>query len=138
MRKFYIFKILPEMAILTKDNPYNIFHNIEHIKNNNKIGMDISLDIIKQLICPLNINSINKRLSLKYQDNLYYQRVFNTHCIYNKYRPEDTKLTIKNLYILLETNAIKPSFFKELSFDSDLFVCDFENKDYFWINQVVT
>ena len=62
MRKFYIFKILPEMAILTKDNPYNIFHNIEHIKNNNKIGMDISLDIIKQLICPLNINSINSYL----------------------------------------------------------------------------
>ena len=136
MRTFYIFKILPEMAILTKDNPYNIFYNIEHLKKNNNISLDVSINIIKQLICPLDINKLNKRLTNKYKDNLYYQKVFNTHQIFNKYRPEDTKLIIKNFYILLRTNTVKPSFFKELSYDSDLLACDFENRDYFWLNQL--
>ncbi len=137
MRTFYIFKINREMAILTKDTPYNIYKNMEQIKKYDQNNLSFCYNIYEQLISPINLRSFNQRLLNKYKDNLYYQKYYNIHTIFNKYKPEDTKLTINNTYLLLQTNSIKPSFLKDLSFDKDLFVCDFENKDYFWIEQVI-
>ena len=137
MRTFYIFKIKKEMAILTKDTPYNIFKNMEGLKKLVKDNISTSYNIYDQIITPINNKSFNQHILKNYKDNLYYQKYYNIHTIYNKYKPENTKLVIKNTYLLLETNAIKPSFLKELAFDKDLFVCDFENKDYFWIEQVI-
>ena len=137
MRTFYIFKINKEMAILTKDTPYNIFKNMEGIRKYKKDNVSFCYNIYDQIITPINLRSFNRRILNSYKDNVYYQKYRNIHSIYNKYKPEETKLTIKNTYLLLETNSIKPSFLKELTFDRDLFVCDFENKDYFWIEQVI-
>ncbi len=137
MRTFYIFKIKKEMAILTKDSPYNIYKNIEGLRKFLKNNTSFCYNIYDQMITPINNKSFNKRLLNKYKDNLYYQKYYNTHTIFNKYKPENTKLIIKNTYLLLETNTIKPSFLKELAFDKDLFVCDFDNRDYFWIEQVI-
>ncbi len=125
------------MAILTKDSPYNIYKNIEGLRKFLKNNTSFCYNIYDQMITPINNKSFNKRLLNKYKDNLYYQKYYNTHTIFNKYKPENTKLIIKNTYLLLETNTIKPSFLKELAFDKDLFVCDFDNRDYFWIEQVI-
>ncbi len=137
MRTFYIFKIKREMAILTKDNPYSIYKNIEGLRRFLKNSPSFCYNIYDQMITPINSILVNKRLLKQYKDNLYYQKYYNTHTIYNKYKPENTSLKIKNTYLLLETNTIKPSFLKELAFDKDLFVCDFDNRDYFWIEQVI-
>lgn len=124
------------MAILSKDNPYNIFKSMEEIFKMPKKQIAVGLNIYEQLIAPINQNKVNRRIITSYKDNDYYQKNFNVHSIYNKYKPEETKLTIKNSYLLLESNVVKPSFLKELSFDKDLFVCDFDNKDYFWVEQL--
>ena len=137
MRKFYIFKINREMAILTKDSPYNIYKNMEQLKKYNIDNVSFCFNIYEQIVTPINNRSFNRRILNKYKDNNYYQKYHNIHTIYNKYKPEETKLVIKNTYILLETNSIKPSFLKDLAFDKDLFVCDFDNRDYFWIEQVI-
>ena len=136
MRTFYIFKINKEMAILTKDNPYNIFKSMEDIFKMTKKELPVGLNIYEQLITPINQNIINRKIIMSYKDNDYYQKNYNVHSIYNKYKPEETKLTVKNSYLLLESNVIKPSFLKELSYDKDLFVCDFANKDYFWVDEL--
>lgn len=136
MRTFYIFKINKEMAILTKDNPYNIFKSMEDIFKMTKKELPVGLNIYEQLITPINQNKINRKIIMSYKDNDYYQKNYNVHSIHNKYKPEETKLTVKNSYLLLESNVIKPSFLKELSYDKDLFVCDFANKDYFWVDEL--
>ena len=137
MRTFYIFKINKEMAILTKDCPYNIYKNMEQIRKYDLNNFSFCYHIYDQLVSPINLKSVNKLLLNKYKDNIYYQKYYNIHKIFNRYKPEDTKLVIKNTYILLLTNCIKPAFLKELKFDKDLFVCDFDNKDYFWIEQII-
>ena len=124
------------MAILTKDNPYNIFKSMEDIFKMTKKELPVGLNIYEQLITPINQNKINRKIIMSYKDNDYYQKNYNVHSIYNKYKPEETKLTVKNSYLLLESNVIKPSFLKELSYDKDLFVCDFANKDYFWVDEL--
>lgn len=136
MRTFYIFKINKEMAILSKDNPYNIFRSMEDIFKMTKKELPVGLNIYEQLITPINQNKVNRKIIMSYKDNDYYQKNYNVHSIYNKYKPEETKLTVKNSYLLLESNVIKPSFLKELSYDKDLFVCDFANKDYFWVDEL--
>ena len=136
MRTFYIFKINKEMAILTKDNPYNIFKSMEDIFKMTKKELSVGLNIYEQLISPINQNKVNQKIIMSYKDNDYYQKNYNVHSIFNKYKPEETKLTIKNSYLLLESNVIKPSFLKELSYDQNLFVCDFANKDYFWVDEL--
>ncbi|MBQ4583572.1 MAG: sporulation inhibitor of replication protein SirA [Bacilli bacterium] len=136
MRTFYIFKINREMAVLTKDNPYNIFKSMEDIFKMTKKELSVGLNIYEQLISPINQNKVNQKIIMSYKDNDYYQKNYNVHSIFNKYKPEETKLTIKNSYLLLESNVIKPSFLKELSYDQNLFVCDFANKDYFWVDEL--
>ena len=55
--------------------------------------------------------------------------------INNYYRDEESRLIINKAYMLLESNVVKPSFFKDL-INKGLFVCDFENKDYFWLDSL--
>lgn len=136
MRTFYIFKINNEMAILMKNNPYNIFRSMENIFKMSKKEFSLGLNIYEQLIIPIDQNKLNRKIIMSYKDNDYYQKNYNVHSIYNKYKPEETKLTVKNSYMLLESNVIKPSFLKELTYDKNLFVCDFNNKDYFWVDEL--
>ena len=136
MRTFYIFKINKEMAILTKDSPYNIYKNMEQLKKYDKKELAFCYNIYDQLIIPINNRVFNNKIFKKNKDNLYYEKNSNIHSIYNKYKPEDSKLIIKNSYILLKTDSINPTFLEDLSFDKDLFVCDFDNRDYFWIEKI--
>ena len=49
---------------------------------------------------------------------------------------EKTKLTVYNTYIKIRTNQNLTSFFKVLNKEKNIFVCDFNNKDYFWLSKV--
>ena len=39
-------------------------------------------------------------------------------------------------YLKLETNVIKPRFLNELRKNSNFFICDFTEKDYFWLDSL--
>ena len=58
------------------------------------------------------------------------------HSYINRYRDEDSRLKVKHSYIELKTNKENPEFFKFLRKQNDLFICDFENMDYFWANRI--
>ena len=36
----------------------------------------------------------------------------------------------------MESTIPRPSFLKELEKEKNLFFCDFENKDYFWLEKI--
>ena len=131
MRKFFVFNINDEMTILGKKSPYNIYKSLEQIYKMKKGN------IYEQLIDKINIKKLDDELFKVYKNNDYYSKVNNRHILYNKYRPEDTKMTINNSYLIIESNAILPSFFKFLSKKQNFFACDFENKDYFWTDELV-
>ena len=57
----------------------------------------------------------------------------NIHSLHDFYRKENTTLSLHKIFLKLDTNVIKPCFFKELQELNNLFVCDFESKDYFWL-----
>ncbi len=134
MRRFYIFKINPSMALLWKKNPYELFHTLEVIYYHGFEGVNISLAGENSIIRPICLKDIDVSLFKDYKNNYFYMKYKNVHSMHDVYRKEDTILSLHKNYIRLDTNVIKPCFFKNLVNLSYLFVCDFEEKDYFWLD----
>ena len=136
MRTFYIFKINKEMGVLLKDSPYNLFKSLEDIYLLDKTSIGIGKDLLDQLIVPIDKERYNRLIYELNKDNDFYMKNGDTHKVVNKYRKEETIITVKNSHILLKTNIINRDIKKFLPI-TELFACDFQNKDYFWLEQLI-
>lgn len=136
MRTFYIFRINNEFATLTKDCPYNLYKSMEKIYYTDKKDLSIAYNIYEQIILPFKKNKINVNIFENYKDNDFYTKFNNIHMINNFYNDEQTKLIVNSSFMVLKTTILTPSFFNVLRDYSNIFVCDFENKDYFWLERV--
>ena len=76
------------------------------------------------------------RIYNHYKECDFYSKYRFDHSYINKYRDEKSYLYVKNSYMRLDTNMEYPEFFKFLKKNHNLFVCDFDNKDYFWIESI--
>lgn len=136
MRTFYIFKVKEEYAILTKNNPYQLFRMLEFIYNLDKDEVSRGAELFYKMIEKLNSKSLDIQLFKKHQENYFYTKFKNIHQINNIYKKEESKLVVHNHYLLLESTIIKPTFLEDLKTINNLFLCDFENKDYFWLEKL--
>ena len=137
MRTFYIFKISNDLAVLTKDTPYNLYKTLEGIYLLDKGSISYGKDLLDQVIVPLDKEKYNKDLYEKNKDNDFYMKFGNTHKIINKYRKEETEIVVKNSHIVLKTNVLSKNI-KTFFPVPNLFACDFESRDYFWLSKLVT
>lgn len=136
MRTFYIFRINKEMGILLKESPYNLFRSLESIYLLDHQSVGFGKDLLDQLIVPIDKEKYNRLIFDKNKENDFYTKIGDSHRIVNKYRKEDTNIIVKNSHILLNTNIINKNIRKFLPL-SGLFACDFENKDYFWLEELI-
>ena len=137
MRSFYIFKIKDEYAILTKNNPYQLFRLLDFIYNLDKEDISRGIDLFYKLVEKLDGKSLDIQLFKNYRENYFYTKFKNIHQVNNIYKKEESKLTIRNHYLLLVSTIIKPVFLNDLKTINNLFLCDFENKDYFWLERLL-
>ena len=137
MRTFYIFKIKKEMTILTKETPYNLFKTIEHLYYFDSYSTDVSFKIYNDLFDSFNKEYINKKIYCLFRNNKYYSYDDEKHIIYNKYKPETSCLKVYKSHMILKSDTIKPTLLVNYLMSDNLFVCDFKNKDYFWLNEFV-
>ena len=136
MRTFYIFRINKEMEILLKDSPYNLFKSLEDIYLLDKTSIGIGKDLLDQIIVPIDKIKYNKLIYELNKDNDFYMKTGDVHKVVNKYRKEETTITVKNSHILLKTNIINRDIKKFLPV-TEAFACDFQNKDYFWLEELI-
>lgn len=136
MRTFYIFNINDEFATLTKDCPYNLFKSMEQIYYTDKKELDIAYNVYEQIIKPINKNKMNLDVFEMFKENDHYTKFNNTHMINNFYNDEQTRLVINSSFMLLKTTIAHPSFLSFFANLENVFVCDFENKDYFWTEKL--
>ena len=134
MRRFYIFKINPSVVKVFKNRPYEVFHTLEMLYYRSDDDIRFGNRFVKQLIYPIALKDLDIMLFKKFKNNYFYMKYKNIHSIHDFYRHENTILALHKTFLKLETNVIKPSFFKELQDFNNLFVCDFESKDYFWLD----
>jgi len=99
--------------------------------------MGVSFKIYNDLFDLFDKDYINKRIDNLFKSNRYYSSEGDIHKITNKYRPENSTLKVYKSHILLKSDVINPTLLVNYLMTDNLFVCDFKNKDYFWLNEFV-
>lgn len=138
MRTFYIFKIKEEYANLTKNNPYHLFRLLSYIYTLDRSELDRGVEMFNKVAESFNSKQIDIDLFKNYKENYFYMKYKNIHQINNAYKKEESKLIVRRKFLLLKSTIIRPIFLEDLSVYSNLFFCDFENKDYFWLEKLPT
>lgn len=136
MRVYYLFKINDSFSKLYYNKTYYLYKMLEQISKSSKNDFIISYRLFEQMANPFNKTKINAEIYKKYENNLYYQKNLNKHVLDNVF--EKTKLTVYNTYIKIRTNKNVTEFFNVLDDEEGIFVCDFNNKDYFWLDKALT
>ncbi len=131
MRTYYIFKINKYFAYIYKRWPYRMYKIIEELYYTKDYDMLISYKYYKKFAEEFNKLTTNEYIYNINKTNHDYYRDNNVHIINgDKYN----KLTINNTCLILKTNDIYSLFLNDLNaYTPNLFICDFKNKDYFWL-----
>lgn len=125
MRKYYIFIIRKEFYKIYKNNSLVLYKTLENLYNLNLTNFGYGVSIYNQLCLTFNPEVLNN----------YFLRKFNNYK-YNKHFiiSEQVIIEIHRSCIVLLTKKNVPNIMKYLLYyNKYLFVCDFDNKDYFWL-----
>lgn len=136
MRVYYLFKINDSFSKLYYNKTYYLYKMLEEISKSSKNDFIISYRLFEQMAVAFNKTEINSKIYRRYAFDSNYLKTLNKHVLDNKV--EKTKLTVYNTYIKIKTNKNITEFFKVLSNEENIFVCDFNNKDYFWLSKVTS
>ncbi|HIU39882.1 MAG TPA: sporulation inhibitor of replication protein SirA [Candidatus Aphodocola excrementigallinarum] len=135
MRVYYLFKINDSFSKLYYNKTYYLYKMLEEISKSSKNDFIISYRLFEQMATAYDKTKINSMIYKKFMDDENYNKILNKHILDDGV--EKTKLTVYNTYIKIKTNQNISAFFKILSNEENVFVCDFNNKDYFWLNKAV-
>ena len=134
MKVYFIFDIKKEFKALYKGNErvlYNILKQIYYLEKNE---VEYGYNLFNQLINKINKNDLDRKIFIKYHQDIPYSKRNQTHYINNLYKDEISRLTIKSSYMRLEVENNSKAFFEILSnFSENYFVCDFKNHEYFFL-----
>ncbi len=137
MRVYYVFIVNDFFANFYNSKPsslYKIFEQIYNLGNNDVI---LGYRIFEQIGIPFDKNNLNEYIYSKHCGEVSYSRTVNKHVINNLYLEELSKATVYNSHIKIKSNLNYPTFIETLrEFEENIFVCDFINKDYFWLDKV--
>lgn len=134
MRTYYIFNVNKYFKYMYKNNPfkmYKIFEEIYYSKDYDNIK---TFRVMEEVSVPFNKIMLNEYIYFEYKLKYGYKRRDNVHILNTD---EKTTLRINNYNIKIETDSNYSIFFDDIkSYNTNLFVCDFENKDYFWLSKL--
>ncbi len=137
MRIYFVFKIKEEYTDLYRDTPstlYNILNQMYYMKRS-EIGYGFNL--FNQMIDRINKFELDKYLYILLHTKMKYSKKGEDHILNNLYKDEVSILRVKTTHILINSNKSYTEFFALLNqFDSSLFVCDFNNHDYFFLSDI--
>lgn len=129
MNNYHIFAIKKEAYNVYKDNEYSLFKLLYNLYNLNKTDLNYGITLYNQLCYPINIKKIEEYLKLL--DNIKKSK--NKYIINEK--NIDSELILKPSNIIYKTNNISKNITYILNnYYKYLFICEFNKKEYNWIN----
>lgn len=115
-----------------KKTPFKMYKIFEDIYNTRDYDANRTYLALYDVVNPFNKIMLSEYIYYEYKYKCGYKRSDNVHTLDSG---EKTLLRINNYNIKLKTENNYSIFFKYLNrYNSNLFVCDFENKDYFWLS----
>lgn len=137
MRIYFVFKIKEEYRQLYKDAPstlYNILNQMYYMKRG-EFGYGFNL--FNQIIELIDKCDLDKYLYVLMHTKMKYSKKNEDHILNNLYKDEVSILKVNKTHILINSNKSYTEFFALLSrYDPYLFVCDFNNHDYFFLTNI--
>lgn len=126
MRKYYIFIIRKEFYKIYKNNSLVLYKTLENLYKLNLTSFGYGVSIYNQLCLTFNTEVLNNYFLRKF-DNYKNNKHFIT--------TEGVIIEVHKSCIVMLTKKNIPNIMKYLLYYNNyLFVCDFDNKDYFWLN----
>ncbi|MCI8347655.1 MAG: sporulation inhibitor of replication protein SirA [Bacilli bacterium] len=136
MRVFYIFNIKEELKYLYQNHTLTLYQTLKKIYQLEKSDLVYGKSLFQQLIQPLNKLKIDNSLFIKLHQQMPYSKKKDIHYINNLYKNEVSRLEVKVTHIRLEMDNDTTSFISILNeLNLNLFVCDFEHFEYFFIDE---
>ena len=115
-----------------KRTPFKMYKIFEEIYNTRNYDTNMTYHSLLDVADPFNKIMLSEYIYYEYKYKYGYKRCGNVHTLNSG---EKTLLRINNYNIKLKTENNYSVFFKYLNrYNNNLFVCDFENKDYFWLS----
>lgn len=115
-----------------KQTPFKMYKILEDIYNTREYDPKRTFRLLEEVASPFNKPMLNEYIYYQYHTKYGYRRKDNIHTLNNN---EKTLLRINNYNIKIKTQNNYSSFFTYLNkYNDNLFVCDFNNKDYFWLS----
>lgn len=134
MRTYYIFNVNKYFSLIYKNKPFKMYKIFEDIYLNKDYDKQKTLRQFEEVARPFNKIMLSEYIYYEYHLKCGYKKEDNIHYLIGG---ETSKLTVNNYNIKLETKDNYSRFFRLLSYYNDnLFICDFENKDYFWLSKL--
>lgn len=135
---YYIFNVKESIYNLYHDNPSSLYKILESIYFMHIEEADYGFNLFKQITDKINIIDISNQIYIKLHKDLTYSKLEDSHIINDLYHDEVSILKIKNSRIILESNKSYSSFFKILyDINNNFFICDFKEKDFFFIDNII-
>ena len=132
MRTYYIFNVNRYFSYMYKRYPYKMYKIFEEIYNMREYDPFKTFHNLEEVASPFDKKMLNEYIFSEYKYKYGYKRKDNIHVLNSS---EKTILRINNYNIKIKTENNYSMFFKYLNnYNNNLFVCDFDSKDYFWLN----
>lgn len=129
MDNYHIFAIKNEVYNIYKDNTHSLFKLLYNLYNLNKTDLNYGITLYNQ-IC----NTINTKKLEKYIKLIDNKQIKNKYIIINN--KQYSIIIIKPSNIIYKTNRINKNITYVLnSYYNYLFLCNFDKKEYNWLNK---
>ena len=137
MRTYYLFKISDELKSMYNKKSNNIYKLLNSIRLSDIKDKDRVNKLYKRITKTINKKLINDYIIRNHLNDFYYKKIGIYHELSNEV--ENSILIVNNTYIKIVTNNNISSFFKDLySINDNYFLIDFDNKDYFYLDDLKT
>ena len=134
MRTFYIFKINSMFQTFYNDKSNILYKMFYEIYNSCDDEIINNFRLFERITIPFNKKVFNNYILLKHKDDLYYNKNDNKHIINNA--NEVSKLIVNVTHLKIKSNKNINSFIRDIMDTKEsVFVIDFKNEDYFWLNE---
>lgn len=136
MRVFYVYNINDYFCSVYDKYPYKLYKMLEDAYYSSKYDIRVSSFLYEQVITNFNKLFVNNYVIANNKLDINYYNKDNIHLISNSH--EYSKMMVTSYCIKIKSNINYPKFFNNIyKYSDNIFICDFVNKDYFWLNKVV-
>ncbi len=136
VRTFYVYNINDYFSSVYDNYPYKLYKMLEDAYCMQKYSKRNSRELYEQIIVNYNKLFVNNYLIANNKFDIYYYNRDNKHLISG--RNEYSKLMVTSYCLKIKSSVNYPKFFDTIyKYSDNIFVCDYINKDFFWLNKII-